>query len=328
MTPRFLDVPAKHRVVRLNASDGLDASAHVLDTASALAVNAALGARRPLLVRGEPGTGKSQLARAVAQEFGRVFVHHTVDSRTETRDLLWTVDAVARLAKAQILGALPDEERKDAVAEIAVDRFVRPGPIWWAFDPHGAERQERKVVGEASYPKGKWHCSNGVVVLIDEIDKADGSVPNGLLDALGNRSFKPEGCPAVQVTELDVPLVVITTNEERVLPDAFLRRCVVLHLKVPANPDELRDFLFERGKAHFGDGLDQESAKVLREAAELVITDRVVVAKRTHCPPGVAEYIDLLTAVRAQRSDPVEQIALLHQIRSFVLDKHDIESGL
>jgi hypothetical protein len=115
----------------------MPAPAHVFDANSIDAVNAALAARRPLLVRGEPGTGKSQLARAVAEYLGRPLITHVVDSRTEARDLLWEFDAVARLAEAQLQGALgrpgPVDE-KALRAELAPERFVRPGALWWALN--------------------------------------------------------------------------------------------------------------------------------------------------------------------------------------------------
>ena len=94
--------------IRLPACDDLDVdeSCHIIDEDSLLAINATLATARPLLVRGEPGVGKSQLARAAAVALGRAFVPHAIDARTETRDLLWSVDAVARLAEAQLVGAL------------------------------------------------------------------------------------------------------------------------------------------------------------------------------------------------------------------------------
>ena len=112
----------------------------------------AFAAKRPLLVRGEPGMGKSQLARAVAQKLGRPLVSFVVDSRTESRDLLWSYDAVRRLADAQLLGtlsrfqhqsdqqdggaAVPDPARKARKwldEELDVAKYVSPGPLWWAF---------------------------------------------------------------------------------------------------------------------------------------------------------------------------------------------------
>src|SRR4030095_7052907 len=96
----------------------------------------------------------------------------------------------------------------------------------------------------------------GTVLLIDEIDKADSAIPNALLDALGERSFEVPECGSVTRAEGAEPLVIITTNEERSLPDAFLRRCFVLHLELPDDPDgvdtaHVRKALITRGEAHF-----------------------------------------------------------------------------
>ena len=111
---KFLTAQHGDTVV-LAASPTVPEPVHVWDRREIAAVNAALAAKRPLLVRGEPGIGKSQLARAAAKALGRAFVPCVVDSRTESRDLLWHYDAVARLADAQLLGAL----RCDNVAETA-----------------------------------------------------------------------------------------------------------------------------------------------------------------------------------------------------------------
>ncbi len=133
------------------------------------------------------------------------------------------------------------------------------------------------------------------MLLIDEIDKADPSVPNGLLDAFGNGRFSVEGRRDV-VAGTPRPLVILTTNEERALPDAFVRRCLVLHIELPALPAEEARFihvLTERGKANVT-GCDD---KVLAEAAALIVRARLDPSKHGLCPPGVAEYIDLLRAV-------------------------------
>ena len=92
MPDPYLDLP-DGALIPLPARGGMPPSVHVIDEGSVLAVNAALATGRPLLVRGEPGTGKSQLARAAAEALGRALVTHAVDARTETRDLLWSVDA-------------------------------------------------------------------------------------------------------------------------------------------------------------------------------------------------------------------------------------------
>ena len=102
---------------------------HVFDEESIWALNAAIAARRPLLVRGEPGVGKTQLARAAAVITKRLFVSYVVDSQTQSRDLLWEFDAVQRLAEAQLLGTLrgPPDSVGDA---LAVEKFIKPGPVW------------------------------------------------------------------------------------------------------------------------------------------------------------------------------------------------------
>ena len=125
---------------------------HQFEPRQLKAINAALSASRPLLVRGEPGVGKSQLARAAAKALGRVFVQHVVDARTESRDLLWHFDAVGRLAKAQVMGALqiacaePDKRQSSTRKaldvlddELAVEKFLHPRALWWAFDWAGAD---------------------------------------------------------------------------------------------------------------------------------------------------------------------------------------------
>lgn len=320
--PTFLE----HRdgdSIPLPARGALAPSVHVIDEDSILAVNAALAAGRPLLVRGEPGTGKSQLARAAAEGLGRAFVSHAVDGRTETRDLLWTVDAVARLAEAQVMGALRQIEPDEVKRRIDVAGFVAPGPLWWGFDWLSAREQARRAgAGEPATPEG-WQPEHGAVVLVDEIDKADAAIPNGLLDALGHGCFDVPGRPPVALDRTRAPLVVITTNEERALPDAFVRRCLVLHLALPEQRDDLIRLLIARGRAHFG----ACAAAVLQRAAELLAHDREEMRRQDLSPPGLAEYLDLLRAVSGQRRDEAAQLALLERIARFALRKHPPEPG-
>lgn len=308
-------------VVPLPDRGEMPASFHVIDARSVQAINAALVTGRPLLVRGEPGTGKSQLARAAAEALKRAFVSHAVDSRTETRDLLWSVDTVARLAEAQVMGALRNVTDDEAKKRIAVQNFLSPGPLWWAFDWSTAREQAKRVgVSEPLTPPG-WEVDHGVVVLVDEIDKADPAVPNGLLDALGHRRFDVPGHPAVKMDRDRLPLVVITTNEERALPDAFLRRCLVLHLSLPSDTEQLVKELIQRGCAHF----ETCSRDVLEAAARLLAEDREQIRQRDLAPPGLAEYIDLLHAVTGLDPDAEKQIDLLEQLRNFALRKHPPE---
>jgi len=124
----------------LACSGSMPEQVHVFEESAIDAVNAALAARRPLLVRGEPGIGKSQLARAAAAALGRAYVSCVVDARTESRDLLWQFDAVTRLAEAQLAHA--GHETAEAVrGRLAVRYFVIPGPLWWVFNWESARSQ-------------------------------------------------------------------------------------------------------------------------------------------------------------------------------------------
>lgn len=295
---------------------------HLLDAAAIHAVNAALAAGRPLLVRGEPGIGKSQLARAAARKLGRALVTHVIDSHTESRDLMWTFDAIKRLADAQIAGALR-KEVDAAEAKLAVANYLHPGPLWWAFHWDDALRQAEKVgAGKpAQQDGGEW--TNGVVVLLDEIDKAETEVPNGLLEALGAREFTPLGrCEPVRA-QGHPPLVIITTNEERSLPDAFLRRCMVLFLSLPEEDTALIAFLKERGAVHFPD----TEELVIHKAAEMLVADRHAAKEAQIRPyPGQAEYLDLLRAVTTlEPGNTKRQEELLEIVRPYTLRK---QSGL
>ena len=227
---------------------------HQFEPESARAIRAALGAKRPLLVRGKPGVGKTQLAEAAAKVLKRPLVRRVVDSRTERIDLLWEFDAVMRLAEAQIAAALApvldagskpegsppgdlgiDRRRvtRQLRKRLSVRRFLRPGPLWWAFDWMSALQQARLSGSPVPTLDPDADPANGCVVLIDEIDKADTDVPNGLLEALGSGEFTPLGSRNAIKVKGEPPLVIITTNEERVLPNAFVRRCLVLRLKLP-----------------------------------------------------------------------------------------------
>ena len=310
-------------VIALPAQGEMEASCHVIDEDSILAINAALATGRPLLVRGEPGVGKSQLVRAAAVSLGRAFVTHAIDARTETRDLLYTVDAVARLAEAQLMGARQGVDDRTLREHLHIQQFVHPGPLWWAFEWKTAKEQaDRLGLSTPLVPK-KWIASNGVVVLIDESDKADPTIPNGLLDAFGHGRFDVPGRKPVRMNAKCRPLVMITTNEERALPDAFLRRCLVLSLALPREREELLNTLISRGRAHFSEGKCSDA--ILRYAAELLATDRERLRGQDLCPPGLAEYIDLLRAVIEQRSQEKEQRELMGKIAKFALKKHPDE---
>jgi MoxR-like ATPase len=250
-----------------------------------LAINVALAAGRPLLVRGKPGTGKSSLAASVASLLSWRFYTTTVSSRTTARDLLWTFDTVARLADAQ---AGPDQIRHRAA-------YLSPGPLWWAFNPESArwrgvaapDRDATQGLRPALDPSPPARDRDRAVVLIDEIDKADPDVPNDLLVPLGSFQFTTDDGQVVVAEHL--PLVIITTNEERDLPKAFLRRCVILALEVPD-----RDRLASIARRHFPDTTDNQLDPLLAEY-ERITRDRV---SRGEQPPSVAELLDALAACR------------------------------
>jgi MoxR-like ATPase len=294
-------------------------SIHEFEEQHSYALMAAEAAGRPLLLRGEPGTGKSQLARAAAVATGRLFLSVVINARTECEDLQWKFDAVARLGEAQILASVPDVER---LGRLHPSRFLSPGPMWWALNWNFAERQYKECINPAeAAPEAPedWSPMCGSVLLIDEIDKADTDLPNSLLETLGNGDFKLPYIGGSVRREADVPapLVVITTNEERELPAAFLRRCLVLPLNLPGKKEELIDFLCRRGEMHFG---QQCSAEVRLRAAELLAEDRSAIEPGQQ-RPGQAEYLDLLRAVVGMAQTEEEQLVLLTALRRFVYRK-------
>jgi len=270
---------------------------------------AALGAGRPLLVRGEPGVGKSHFARAAAELLGRHFISYVVQPYTEYQDLLWHVDHTQRLGSAQLMSASSSFDEALIESSLAIEKFITPGPLWWAFDWSGDKPPCRSTY-TPDVELEKYPASKGVVVLIDEIDKADISLSNGLLEVLGNGAFSVPGwVQRVVVNRSNPPLVIITSNDCRQLPAAFLRRCVLLDLILPEE-DELVEHLVKIGNVRFTH-MDQ---KVLRQAAVQIVSDRKQGNELARS--GQAEYLDLLKTLNAISQDSTSQLSWLMTLQS------------
>ena len=173
----------------LDAPDRRDGRVYLLSEELRLAVEVALATGRPLLLRGAPGSGKSSLAAFIARNLRYRYYEHTVTATTQAQDLLWRFDTVRRLSDAQVRKA-DDPPLQDA-------DYVEPGVLWWAFDRdsarrRGAAEQHERQEGQAIEPSAELNAErlpDRAVVLIDEIDKADPDVPNGLLEPLSSGSF-------------------------------------------------------------------------------------------------------------------------------------------
>lgn len=175
---------------------------YLTDPALEASVNAAIALERPLLVKGEPGTGKTLLAQAIADALGSSLLHWPVKSTTRAQDGLYVYDTVQRLYEARFGDGGPEAVRD-------IRRYIKLGPLGRAFS-----------------------SSERVVLLIDEIDKADLEFPNDLLHELDRMRFVVTET-GDEIVATRRPIVVITSNNEKELPDAFLRRCVFHFIAFP-----------------------------------------------------------------------------------------------
>ena len=254
------------------------------------AVNVALAVGAPLLLTGEPGTGKTQVAYYLAHHFGipdRLFPLF-VRSTTTAEDLLYRFDAVAYLHAAS------DPRRREE--DLPKRRFVARGPLWRAYGADGA-----------------------AVVLIDEIDKAPRDFPNDLLNVLDQHAFRvPETDARVSRGDAPPPVVVITSNSERRLPEPFLRRCVFHHIEFteelvrravrarqsdfPDLPNAVRDAAVERFFELRGRELRKKpaTAELLVWLTVLSARGDVTLAQVRDCRPG---ELPALAALVKDRDD-------------------------
>jgi MoxR-like ATPase len=224
-----------------------------------LAVNAAVTLERPLLVKGEPGTGKTELARQVARSLGLEMIEWSVKSTTRAQQGLYEYDAVSRLRDSQL--------GEDRVHDVR--NYIKRGKLWQAFD-----------------------AGQKVVLLIDEIDKADIEFPNDLLQELDRMEFFVyETGETVRARHR--PVVIITSNNEKELPDAFLRRCFFHFIRFP-DAETLAAIV----RVHFPGIKESLLATALAQFFELRETPGL--KKR----PSTSEMLDWLKLILAEDLSP------------------------
>ncbi len=240
-----------------------------------VAVNAAITLQRPLLVKGEPGTGKTVLAEEVARAIDAELITWHIKSTTKAHQGLYEYDAVSRLRDSQ----LGDERVKD------IRNYISKGKLWEAF-----ERKKRPVL------------------LIDEIDKADIEFPNDLLQELDRMEFYVYETNETIKAEIR-PIVIITSNNEKELPDAFLRRCFFHYIKFPE--EETMKAIID---VHFP-GL---KGKLVQEALNIFYEIREVPGLKKK--PSTSELLDWLKLLLSEdispetlrEKDPTKLIPPLH----------------
>ena len=217
-----------------------------------MAVNAAINLERPLLIKGEPGTGKTMLALEVAESLGLPLYEWNIKSTTKAQQGLYEYDAVTRLRDSQ----LGDERVKD------ISNYIEKGKLWEAF-----VSEERAVL------------------LIDEIDKADIEFPNDLLQEIDRMEFYVYETKET-VKAIHRPIVIITSNNEKELPDAFLRRCFFHYISFPD-----RETMQEIVKVHH----PKIKQKLVKEALDIFFDVRKVPGlKKKPSPSELVDWLKLL----------------------------------
>ena len=222
-------------------------------------VNIAIALEKPLLIKGEPGTGKTQLAQAISEALGKKLIIWNIKSTTKAQDGLYVYDTVQRLYDSQFGGEGVDDIKK----------YIKLGKLGEAFS-----------------------SDEQVVLLIDEIDKADLEFPNDLLWELDKMEFYiPETKETISAKQR--PIVIITSNAEKELPDAFLRRCIFHYIAFP-NQAMMTDIVH----AHYDNIEDNLLEMAMR--AFYKVRDLPTVAKK----PSTSELLDWLQALRLGGVDP------------------------
>jgi MoxR-like ATPase len=248
-------------MVRVTMSDVFDqfrgTSTYIASEELRHAVNVAVALERPLLVRGEPGTGKTLLAENLATSLGLPLIRWGIKSTTKAKDGLYIYDTVARLQDSRFAALDGGKDVRD------IAQYIKLGPL-----------------GEALAAPSR------VVLLIDEIDKADIEFPNDLLLELDAMRFRIDETGR-EITAKERPVVIITSNNEKELPDAFLRRCVFHYIQFPS-----RELMTEIVRVHHPDVTD----RVLDNALEVFFGLRSTPKLRKK--PSTSELIDWICALK------------------------------
>ena len=272
-----------------------DTSPYVFDNNIKIAVDIALTTQRPLLVAGVPGSGKSRLGEAMAAILDWNYLNYTVTSRTRLEDLTADFDHLQRLHDANARG------EKGIKPDWA---YYKPGLFWWAINKESAARHggsEEKAVeldvmlDYRGKPAKDSKNSNKTVLLIDEIDKAEPDLPNDLLEPLDRRRFfDPKGKLVYASPGLEL-LTIITTNGERELPGAFMRRCVTLLLDEP-DEAKLRDIAHYHFSYEEFDLNKESFSEIVATLAEKIVALRAATEKQERRPASTGEFLDAVKA--------------------------------
>ena len=303
---KFLELPADKEQIIDQEIPGWGGQPHQFDIEQVGALQAAWFSSRPLLVRGDPGLGKSQMAPAIASYLGFRFINITINGSTEIEDLLYNVDHIKRLSLL---------ENKKVDLESAIEQ----GVLWRALAPTTTPSDLKASAKE------NQHIVNGTVLLIDEIDKADASLPNALLEVLNNQTITVNPLNKVLTTQVDNPVVVIITSyEERELPEAFLRRCAVLDLTL-SNDDTGIEKLVSIFKVH-QKNINNNAPSPIDIATAEGIAGKVIKTRKLHLEkqeylPGTSEFLDYL---RAFSQLPSSQSDMAERLKQYIIEKRNL----